>query len=289
MFVIAGVSGHVGSVVAKSLLAAGEKVKVLVRDAKKGEPWAEQGAQVATGSLDDSAFVAGALKGAEGFFTLLPPPPFTVPDFFAAQRATADALAAGVKGSGVPHVVLLSSVGADLAEGTGPIKGLHYFEGLLHAAGVQLSAIRAGYFQENVGMSVAPAKGAGIYPNFAPSADLAMPMIATKDIGALAAKLLVERPAKSENVDLHGPAYSANEVAAKLGAVLGKALNVVTIPQAGHLPALLEAGLPPTFAAAYAEMYAGFATGNVGPKGDRLVQGVTPLDEVLPSLVSLVS
>lgn len=285
MFVVAGVSGHVGSVVAKSLLAAGKKVKVLVRDAKKGESWAKHGAEVATGSLDDSAFVTGALKGAEGFFTLLPPPPYTAPDFFAAQRATADALAAGVKASGVPHVVLLSSIGADLAEGTGPIKGLHYFEGLLHAAGVQLSAIRAGFFQENVGMSVGAAKGAGIYPNFAPSADLAMPMIATKDIGALAAKLLVERPGKSENVDLHGPAYSANDVAAKLGAALGKTVKVVDIPAAGHLAALLEAGLPPTFAAAYTEMYAGFATGNIAPKGDRLVQGSTPLDEVLPSLL----
>ncbi len=285
MFVIAGVSGHVGSVVAASLLAAGKKIKVLVRDAAKGEAWSKQGAEVAVGGLEDATFLAGALRGAEGFFTLLPPPPFTTSDFYGDQCKVADSIAAGVKNSGVPHVVLLSSVGADLAAGTGPIKGLHYLENALRAAGTQLSAVRAGYFQENVGNVVGAAKGAGIYPNFAPSADLAMPMIATKDIGLLAAKLLVERPAKSEAVDLHGPAYSARQLAEKLGAALGKTVQVVDIPPAGHVGAMVEAGLPPKVAETYAEMYAGFATGNVGPKGDRLVQGTTTIDELITKLV----
>ncbi len=140
MFVVAGVTGHVGSVVAEQLLAKGQKVKVLVRDAAKGEAWAKRGAEVAQGSLEDQAFLAGALRGATGFFTLLPPN-FAAPDFYAFQRSTSDAIAAGVEASGVPHVVLLSSVGADLAEGNGPIKGLHYLENALRATGTKLTAL----------------------------------------------------------------------------------------------------------------------------------------------------
>ena len=73
MFVIAGVSGNVGSVAAESLLASGQKIKVIVRDHKKGEAWSKRGAEVAVGTLDDEAFLSAALRGAQGFFTLLPP------------------------------------------------------------------------------------------------------------------------------------------------------------------------------------------------------------------------
>jgi uncharacterized protein YbjT (DUF2867 family) len=284
MFVIAGVSGHVGGVVAEQLLAKGKKVKVLVRDAAKGAAWSKKGAEVAQGSLDDEAFLTGALKGATSFFVLLPPN-MAAPDFYAWQRETAAKVGRAVKANGVGHVVMLSSVGADLPEGTGPIKGLHHLENELRASGTKLTAIRAGFFQENVGQSVAPAKGMGIYPNFTPSADYPMPMIATKDIGALAVESLLSPPAKSEVVDLHGPAYSIRQCAEKLGAALGKTLQIVDIPQAGWVEAMTQGGLPKQFAEAYAEMYAGFATGKIVPKGDRLVQGKTTLDDVIKTLV----
>lgn len=284
MFVVAGVTGHVGSVVAEKLLAGGHKVKVIVRDGGKGTAWSKKGAEVAIGVLDDQGFLTGALRGATGFFTLLPPN-YQATDFFATQRKTADAIAGAVKASGVPHVVMLSSIGADLPAGTGPIKGLHYLENALRATGTKVSAIRAGSFQENVGNSLEPAKKMGIFPNFAPSADYPLPQIATKDIGALAAESLLAPPAKSEVVDLQGPAYSNRQVAEKLGAALGKVLNVVDIPPAGHVAALRQAGLSQSMAETMAEMYAGFATGAIVPKGDRTVQGKTTLDEVITTLV----
>jgi uncharacterized protein YbjT (DUF2867 family) len=195
MFVIAGVTGHVGSVAAEKLLAKGQKIKVVVRDAGKGASWSKKGAEVAVGSLDDQAFLAGALRGAKGFFTLLPPN-YQATDFFASQKKTADVIAAAVKASGVAHVVMLSSIGADHPAGTGPIQGLHYLENALRATGTQLTAIRAGSFQENVGLSLAPAKAKGIFPSFGP-ADYPVPMIATKDIGALVAESLLAPSAKS--------------------------------------------------------------------------------------------
>ena len=285
MYVIAGVTGHVGGVAASALLDAKKPVKVLVRDAAKGKAWSSRGAEVAVGDLGDANFVAGALKGATAFFTLLPPD-YAATDFYAYQRKTADAIAAGVKQSGVPHVVLLSSVGADLPDGTGPIKGLHYLENALRATGTKLTAIRAGLFQENVGQSLAPAKNQGIYPNFLPSQDIPIPQIATRDIGALVARSMLSPPTKSDVVTLQGPAYTAKQVAEKLGAAVGKQLQIVDIPQAGWLGALTGAGLPLSIAEAFVEMYGAFAAGKIVPKGDRSEQGTGTLDDTIKSMVS---
>ena len=285
MFVIAGVTGHVGGAAATQLLAAKQKIKVVVRDSEKGKAWSARGAEVAVGELDDVNFLAGTLKGVTGFFTLLPPN-YMATDFYASQRKTADAIAAAVKQSGVPHVVLLSSVGADMATNNGPIKGLHYLENKLRETGTKLSAIRAAYFQENVGNSLAPAKGQGIFPNFTPSADYPFPMVATKDIGALVARSLTNPPARSENVDLAGPSYSTRQAAEKLGAALGKPLQIVDIPPAGHVAAFMQAGMTQSLSEAYAEMMAGFASGSITPKGDRAEMGTTTLDEVVKQIVS---
>src|SRR3954464_9855145 len=113
MFVVAGVTGHVGSVVAKTLLEQKKPVRVIVRDAAKGNGWSQKGAEVAVGSLDDVRFLGQALKGADGFFVLLPPN-YQAKDFIEAQYAAADAIAAAVKASGVPHVVHLHSTSAEL-------------------------------------------------------------------------------------------------------------------------------------------------------------------------------
>ncbi|HLK90314.1 MAG TPA: NAD(P)H-binding protein [Polyangia bacterium] len=283
-FVVSGVTGHVGSVVARDLLAAGDAVTVIVRDAKKGADWSSRGAQVAVGSVDDVEFLAATVKGADGLFTLIPPH-YASGDIYVAQRKSAEALAAAVKKAGVPLVVLLSSVGADRADKNGPIKGLHYAENKLRETGTKLVALRSGSFQENAAGAVAAAKQAGIYPNFLPSADVAAPVVATRDIGHTAAKLLRSPPARSEVVDLVGPAYSSRQLAEKIGKLLGKTLNIVDVPPAGHAAALKQAGVPGDVAEAFAEMYAGFSAGLLVPKGDRTIQATTPIDEVLPALV----
>jgi len=284
MYVIAGATGHVGSTVARELLAKGKKIRVITRDKKKGEVYAKQGAEVALGSLDDRAFLTDALRGAEGFFALLPPN-MAVPDVYAYQCKAADAIAGAVAEAKVPHVVLLSSVGADLEGGTGPIKGLHYLEDALRNTGTTLTAIRAGMFQENVGNSVGPAKQQGVLYNFMPTPDVSMPMIATKDIGLLATEQLLAAPKKSEVIDLQGPAYSQRQIAEKLGSAIGKKLQIVDVPQTAWLDAMLKGGMPRPFAESYAEMYGAFGSGKVRPHGDRLVQGKTTLDEVVRTLV----
>jgi uncharacterized protein YbjT (DUF2867 family) len=280
MFVVAGVTGHVGSVVAKNLLAAGEKVKVLVRDAAKGAEWSKRGAEVAVAELLDTDKLTAALKGAEGFFTLLPAN-YGAAGFYAVQNKTSDSIAKAVKASGVPHVVILSSIGADLEKGTGPIRGLHYLEKALATTGTKLTAVRAGYFQENFQSVLGAAKGAGIFPNMTPSADYAFPMIATQDIGDLVSHELRFPSAKSDVVDLAGPSYSIRQVAEALGKQLGKPLTIVDVPAAGHVAALQQAGMSQELAEIMAEMNAGFASGAIKPVGDRFKQGRTKLETVI--------
>lgn len=284
MFVVAGATGRVGSVVASALLAHKQPVRVIVRDQQKGASWATRGAEVAVGVLTDVPFLARALKGASGFFVLLPPN-YAAHDFIKEQRAAAEQIAEAVKQSAVPHVVLLSSIGADLPDGTGPIKALHHLENKLRATGTRLSALRAGYFQENLGNAVAPARQTGNYYNFSASADYPFPQVATRDIGKLAAQLLEHPVGKNEVVDLVGPSYSHRQLAERLGKALGKTLQLVDVPPAHHLGALQGAGMPASVAAAFVEMYAAFNSGIISPKGDRLVQGSTTVDEVLPHLL----
>lgn len=284
MFVIAGVTGHVGSVAAHSLMEKGQKIKVLVRDEKKGKDWSKKGAEVAIGDLENQEFLTAAFKGAKSIFLLLPPN-WASKNILADQKKLGATMAAAVKAAHVPHVVLLSSNGADLADGTGPIKGLFHFENALRGTGTKVTAIRAGMFMENVGQAIMAAKSAGIYPNMIPSRDMAMPMIATKDIGQLVAQVMMEGP-KTEIICLNGPAYSINQLAEKVSKALSKKLNIVDIPQSGWLNALTQAGVPQPWAEQYVEMYNGLLAGTITAKGDRTVVGKTEVDEVIKGILS---
>ncbi len=192
MYAIPGVTGHVGGAAARELLRRGEQVRAVVRDPAKGAEWAAAGAEVAVADLGDRKALAEALRDCAGAFVLLPTDTAAAdPD--AAHRATAETIADAVRDSGVPHVVALSSVGADLAEGTGPIRWLHHLENVLRATGAQVTAVRSGHFQEKVELILGAVLGAGVYPVFAESADVPTPMIATRDIGSAVADLL-DRP-----------------------------------------------------------------------------------------------
>jgi len=284
-FLVAGVTGRVGSAVARSLLARGDRVRAVVRDEARGRAWTEQGAELALGSLDDERFLAGALRGMDGAFVLLPenvPPE----EFHAARRRMADQIVSALTSVGVPHVVLLSAVAAIAAEGSGPARDLHYFEAGLRESGLVVTTARSAQFQDNVGGVVPLAASSGIYPHLAGSADVRVPMIATRDVGALAASLLATPPVRSEIVDLLGPMYSAHDIAAALGTALGRSVRVVPVPPEERVNALVGGGLPRPIAEAVAEMFATAATGAFVPKGDRRLFGATPIDELIQEWVA---
>jgi uncharacterized protein YbjT (DUF2867 family) len=285
-YVVAGVSGRVGSVVAAELLARGQRVRGLTRVATRGAAWAAGGGEAAVGSLDDREFLTRALEGAAGFFVLLPEDPFAA-DFHGGRRAMADAIVSAVREREVPHVVVLSAVAASLADGNGPAKDLHYLERAVRKTAARVTVVRASWFQENVGAVVPAARAAGIYPNLMGSADVAFPTIATRDVGRIVAALLLAPPPTSEVIDLVGPSYSARDLATALGAALGRPLQVVDVPPPARVGALVEAGLPQSFAQEVAELYACVESGRVRPEGDRLISAATGIEEVLPGLIGM--
>src|SRR2546426_1574527 len=145
MFVVAGATGNTGKTVAEILLAHQQPVRVIAREERKAAAWRARGAEAALTSLDDVGGLTRALAGASGAYLLIPPQ-YAAEDLLAAQRSVADAIAEAVKASGIPHVVLLSSLGAQHPEGTGPIRSLHHAERAIGKAARNITVLRAAYF-----------------------------------------------------------------------------------------------------------------------------------------------
>jgi uncharacterized protein YbjT (DUF2867 family) len=245
-YAIAGVTGNTGRVVAETLLEAGKKVRVIVRDAAKGESWRARGAEVAVADLTDREALARALAGADAAYLLLPPD-YASRDAISDNARRTESIGFAIAKARIPHVVFLSSIGGQHASGTGPIKALHHAERRLPelAPEARFTWLRPAYFMENAGSVVAVAREQGVLPSmFDPG--LRVPMIATADIGRAAAAALIEGPreGRASIVELAGPReVSYDDLAAELSTLLGKAVTTVHVPREGVKGALMQAGL----------------------------------------------
>ena len=214
MIVITGASGNIGSKIAASLLMQGQKVRCVARTAEKLKEFSGKGAEVSTISLSETSSLIKTFSGADAVFAMIPPN-YTAPDFRAYQNTIGASLAEAIEKSGVKYLVNLSSQGAHLPEGTGPIKGLHDQEVRLNKLnGVNILHMRPTYFMENLLANLDMIKSMGIVGS-ALRGDLKFPMIATKDIAKFAVERLMKRDYMGIAVrDLLGQRdISMNEVA----------------------------------------------------------------------------
>ncbi|MBE7368971.1 NAD(P)H-binding protein [Ramlibacter pallidus] len=222
MFVLLGSNGQITSQLARLLLlAGGHAVRVVGRSAGALAPLQAAGAQVAAGDPTDAAFLQRAFAGATAVYTMTPPC-YAEPDMRAAQDRIGTAVAQALRAAGVRRVVNLSSVGAELPSGTGPIAGLHAQERRLDAIdGLDLLHLRPGSFMENL----LPLTGAVAAMDALPgmeSPEARIPMVATADIAAVAARELVT-PQHRGVLVLHAPgSVTLREAAALLGSAIGK-------------------------------------------------------------------
>jgi uncharacterized protein YbjT (DUF2867 family) len=127
MYVITGASGNTGSVVAERLLAEGEKVRVVGRDPKRLEQFKQKGAESFIADATDGVAVTKAFAGAKAVYAMIPPN-IASPDVRAYEESVSDALRSAIEKNGIKYAVVLSSVGADKSQGTGPVLGLHSLE-----------------------------------------------------------------------------------------------------------------------------------------------------------------
>lgn len=286
MFAVAGVTGHTGRVVAETLLSRGKPVRVLVREEAKGAPWRGKGAEVRVASLDDSSALARALEGARGAY-LLVPPRYDVEDAIGTMTRTARSIAAGVKSSGIPHVVALSSLGASRSAGTGPIQALHRFEEALGDAAPNRTFLRAAYFIENMGAVMGEVQRAHVFPTFlTPGKEVAM--VATVDIGRVAASLLLDPAEGTRIVDLLGPTdHTPESIAAILSRVMGSEIKMLPVPLEQVVPIFTSLGISKGGAELFHQLFQAINAGNVGPTGvpAATMRGATEAEEVLGSML----
>src|SRR5271155_2887395 len=273
-YVILGATGHTGSIVADSLLSKGQKVRVIGRDAGRLQLFVDKGAEAFTADMSDAAALGKAFSGARAAYLLLPPA--KSPE---EQERDSDAVAKTVRESGLRYAVHLSSYGAQVAKGGGPVSGLHSSEQKLNAiSGLNVLHVRAAYFMENNLAAIGMIHHMRIFGN-ALLPDLKLPMVATRDVGNYAAQRLLNLDFSGKQTrELLGERdLSMTEVAAVIARSIGKPdLRYQQFPYDQVQQVLTQLGVPPKGAAMYIEMYKSINAGVLVPLEPRSKENTTP-------------
>jgi uncharacterized protein YbjT (DUF2867 family) len=274
MYVILGASGNTGSIIADSLLSRGEKVRVIGRDAGRLQRFVGKGAEAFTADISDAAALTKAFSGARAAYLMLPPAKSRE-----GQERESEAIAKAVKESGLRYAVHLSSYGAQVPLGTGPVAGLHSSEQKLNAiSGLNVLHLRAAYFMENNLAAIDMIHGMGMLGH-ALLPDVKLPMIATRDVGDYGAQRLLrlEFSGKQTRELLGERDLSMTEATAVIARSIGKPdLRYEQFPYDQVEQVLTQKGVPPKGAALYIEMYNAINSGVLAALEPRSQENTTP-------------
>ena len=278
MYVVLGASGNTGHVVATNLLAAGQKVRVVGRNAAHLQSLTAKGAETFIADLTDAGTLAKAFHQADGAYVMIPPN-LSSPDPIGYSGRVSDAIAAAVKNAGTKNVVALSSIGAELSAGTGPVVGLHNLEQKLNQiTSANVLSLRAAYFMENTLPQANAIRQMGsVATPLRP--DLKLPMIAARDIGAAASEALLHPPVQGKHTrELQGQRdLTYTEVAATIGRAVGKPdLKYVQAPDDMFRSVLVKMGMSEQVAAMLLEMIGTLNAGKMHALEPRSPQNTTP-------------
>jgi uncharacterized protein YbjT (DUF2867 family) len=278
MYVILGATGNTGSVVGRRLLDRGKKVRVIGRDNKKLARFVSQGADAFATDVRDTDALSRAFAGAEGVYVLIPPA-MSLPDFRAYEDQVTESIAEALEKAGVTHAVTLSSFGADKPDKTGPVVGLHKMElRLAQVRGLNALHLRAGYFMENTLAQIGIIRSVGMMAGPV-RADVPLPMIATRDIGAAAAEALLRLDFHGQQTqELLGPRdVTYAETAKIIGLAIGKPdLTYVQLPDEQVIQAMTGMGISRNMAQLLCEMAAAINNGYMKPLEMRSEKNTTP-------------
>jgi uncharacterized protein YbjT (DUF2867 family) len=274
MYVILGASGNTGSIIANVLLSKGEKVRVVGRDVGRLQPFVRKGAEAFTAEVSDAAALAKAFGGARAAYLMLPPL-----NSREEQERQSDAIAKAVKDSGLRYAVHLSSYGAHVPEGTGPVTGLHSSEQKLNAiSDLNVLHLRAAYFMENNLAAIDMIHGMGLFGH-ALLPDLKLPMIATRDVGDYAAQRLLDLDfsGKQTREVLGERDLTMTESTAVIARRIGKPdLRYEQFSYDQVEQALTQTGFSPKKAGVYIEMFRAINAGVLAAQEPRSPQNSTP-------------
>ena len=284
MYAITGITGQIGGAVGRTLLAAGQPVRAVVRDVDKGKSWTERGCDVALATIEDAASLTAAFRGAEGVFVLVPPNFDPQPGFPEAQ-AIAAKLRSALENARPARVVYLSTIGAQ-ANQANLLRQHTIIERSLSDLSVPITFLRPAWFMENCRWDVASAREKGAIPSLLQPLDKPVSMVATADIGKLAAALLQEPWSGHRIVELEGPRrVTPDEIAATFTKVLGRPVRAQIVPRDSWEGLFSSQGMKNPLPRI--QMLDGFNEGWIefesGEAGSQ--KGTTSLESVLRSLV----
>jgi uncharacterized protein YbjT (DUF2867 family) len=242
MYAITGITGQVGGVVAGTLLAQGKAVRAVVRSEQKGAPWAARGCGVALAEMHDANALRRAFEGADGVFVLLPPV-FDPSSDFAESRRNIAALREAMGAAKPSRVVVLSTIGAQATQ-PNLLNQLGIMEQELRTLPMPVAFLRAAWFFENSAWDVEPARSTGLIPAFLQPLDKPFPMVATADIGRVAAGLLQEVWTGVRIVELEGPRrVTLHEIACAFADALGRDVRMQVVPRGEWEPLFRSQGM----------------------------------------------
>ena len=255
-YVITGGAGHISAPLASTLLAAGHQVTVIGRNAENLKQLTDKGATAAIGSVEDVAFLTTTFKGADAVYIMVPPN-MAATDWKGYIGQIGADYAEAIRAAGVKYVVNLSSGGAHLPEGCGPVSGLYRAEQSLNSlSDVAIKHLRPSYFYINLYGNIGMIKGMNILGGNYGDANTKLVLVHPVDIAAVAAEEL-------QNLSFtgHSVRYVASyetttgEIAKVLGTAVGKPeLPWVEFTDEQTLGGLQQAGLPEEIAKNYTEM-----------------------------------
>jgi uncharacterized protein YbjT (DUF2867 family) len=288
MYVITGANGQTGSAAMRHLLKTGAAVKAIVRKPDQVAHWTEAGAEVGVVDLLDTDALAETFRGAHGVY-LMNPPAYAEPDIFAHAARVHDSLIAAAETAEVPHVVALSSVGAQHVDGTGNIKTTHDLELRLARSEIPVTIVRAANFMENWAWSLQRVASEGILPSMFLPVSKRLPMVSAADIGRVSAEQLLAGADAPPLIELHGPQdYSPADTAAALSDLVGRPVEATPVPEEQWSAIFASAGFSSNAAEAFCELYRGFNSGHTVFEGRGVtVRGETTLLEALRALEDL--
>src|SRR5580704_16753594 len=230
MYAITGITGNIGGGVAHHLLSAGRSVRAVMRNIDKGSVWAERGCEVVKADIADATPLASAFRGAEAAFVLVPPNFDPIPGFSEAQ-ATAASLKAALEKAAPGRVVYLSMIGAQARE-SNLLTQHTIIEQVLGELPMPITILRPAWFMENFRWDVAAARENGSIMSFLQPLDKPVPVVATADIGRVAAKLLQESWIGRRVIELEGPRrVTPDQIAATFSDLLGHPVRVEAVPR----------------------------------------------------------
>ncbi|GLZ50004.1 hypothetical protein Acsp06_61890 [Actinomycetospora sp. NBRC 106375] len=285
MITVLGASGNTGGQVVRRLRAAGVAVRAVGRDAARLADAAAHGAEPVVGDITDPAVRTAAFRGAEAAYVLMPLD-LAAPGYRRQQEQVGTAITAGLRAAGVPRVVALSSLGAEIPSGTGFLETLHQQEERLAGLDARVTLLRPGLFFESFLPALPAMLAAGVHHDTV-APDVALPMVATRDVGDAAATALLDPGAVGVR-EVPGPEdLTLPDAVARIGAVLGKPLRYERAPDDVMRAVLVEAGLPADLTDEQLAMNAAFNRRVVRRRGRGPATGSpTTIEQWAASLVS---